>query len=101
MFLRRRSAGQSVLTVPVPPATPGANDPLNEVVITATRVPEPMDTALESIFIIDRTELADSLAIDVAICCACSPGLISLASAGQGNPNHCSSAAPTAISRSS
>jgi vitamin B12 transporter len=70
----------------VPPATPGANDPLNEVVITATRVPEPMDTALESIFIIDRTELADSLAIDVGDLLRLQPGLDIARVGGPGQP---------------
>jgi vitamin B12 transporter len=37
----------------------------NEVVVTATRVPEPVDQALEPIIVIDRAALENSLAVDV------------------------------------
>ncbi len=39
--------------------------PLNEIIVTATRVAEPVDQALEPILIINREALEDSLAIDV------------------------------------
>ena len=38
---------------------------LSETVVTATRVPEPADQALEPLIVIDRAALEDSLAIDV------------------------------------
>jgi vitamin B12 transporter len=38
---------------------------LSEMVVTATRVPEPVDQALEPVIVIDRAILEDSLAIDV------------------------------------
>jgi len=38
---------------------------LSEMVITATRVPEPVDQALEPVIVIDLATLEDSLAIDV------------------------------------
>jgi vitamin B12 transporter len=38
---------------------------LSEMIITATRVPEPADQALEPVIVIDRAALEDSLAIDV------------------------------------
>jgi vitamin B12 transporter len=76
---------QSALTVPAP-AAPQANDPLNEIVVTATRVPEPVDTALEPIFIIDRAELADSLAVDVGDVLRYQPGLDIARVGGPGQP---------------
>jgi vitamin B12 transporter len=79
------ASAQSVLTVPAP-AAPVANDPLNEIVITATRVPEPVDTALEPIFIIDRAELADSLAIDVGELLRYQPGIDIARVGGPGQP---------------
>jgi vitamin B12 transporter len=79
------ASAQSVLTVPAP-AAPATNDPLNEIVITATRVPEPLDTALEPIFIIDRAELADSLAVDVGDLLRYQPGLDIARVGGPGQP---------------
>ena len=38
---------------------------LGEMVVTATRVPEPVDQALEPVTVIDRATLEDALAIDV------------------------------------
>jgi vitamin B12 transporter len=38
---------------------------LSETIVTATRVPEPADEALEPVIVIDRAALEDSLAIDV------------------------------------
>ncbi len=46
-------------------AADNPNASLNEIVVTATRVPEPVDQALEPILVIDRAALEDSLAIDV------------------------------------
>jgi vitamin B12 transporter len=77
---------QSALTVPAPPPAPAANDPLNEIVITATRLPEAIDTALEPIIVIDRAELADSLAIDVGDLLRLQPGLDIDRVGGPGQP---------------
>src|SRR5258708_26928512 len=38
---------------------------LNEVIVTATRVREPADKALEPVIVIDRAALENSLAVDV------------------------------------
>jgi len=43
----------------------GSSSPLDEVVVTATRVAQPASQALEPIVIIDRAALEDSLALDV------------------------------------
>lgn len=44
---------------------PDSGASLNEITVTATRVAQPVDQALEPILVINRAELADSLAIDV------------------------------------
>jgi vitamin B12 transporter len=41
------------------------SDPLDEVTVTATRVPEPASLALEPVLIIDRAALEESVAIDL------------------------------------
>jgi len=41
------------------------NDPLNAIIVTATRVAEPASQALEPVLIIDRAELEDSVAVDL------------------------------------
>ncbi len=46
-------------------AAADSNDPLNEIIVTATRVAEPASLALEPVLIIDRAELEDSVAIDL------------------------------------
>ncbi len=46
-------------------ADPDSGSPLDEITVTATRVAEPVGQALEPILVINREELADSLAIDV------------------------------------
>src|SRR5208283_4629904 len=46
-------------------ADPDSGSPLDEIIVTATRVAEPVGQALEPILVINREELADSLAIDV------------------------------------
>jgi vitamin B12 transporter len=46
-------------------AADNPNASLNEIVVTATRVAEPIGQALEPILVIDRAALEDSLAIDV------------------------------------
>ncbi len=46
-------------------AADNPNASLNEIVVTATRVPEPIGQALEPVLVIDRAALEDSLAIDV------------------------------------
>ncbi|MGO9036725.1 MAG: TonB-dependent receptor plug domain-containing protein [Steroidobacteraceae bacterium] len=47
------------------PADSDSGSPLDEITVTATRVAEPVGQALEPILVINREELADSLAIDV------------------------------------
>src|ERR1035438_1803538 len=44
---------------------PDSDASLNEITVTATRVAQPVDQALEPILVINRAELSDSLAIDV------------------------------------
>ena len=51
--------------VPVAQAAADAGTSLNDIIVTATRVAEPLELALEPILVINRAELADSLAIDV------------------------------------
>ncbi len=46
-------------------AAADTNDPLNEIIVTATRVAEPASQALEPVLIIDRAELEDSVAVDL------------------------------------
>ena len=46
-------------------AAAGPSDPLDEVIVTATRVAEPASLALEPVLVIDRAELEDSVAIDL------------------------------------
>jgi vitamin B12 transporter len=86
LFHVAQASAQSVLTVPAPAPAANPNDPLNEIVITATRVPEPIDTALEPILIIDRAELAASLAIDVGDLLRLQPGLDIGRVGGPGQP---------------
>jgi vitamin B12 transporter len=38
---------------------------LNDIIVTATRVPEPADKALEPVIVIDRATLENSLAVDI------------------------------------
>ena len=49
----------------LPASAAAANDPLNEVIVTATRVAEPAELALEPVVVIDRDVLQNSLAVDV------------------------------------
>jgi vitamin B12 transporter len=53
----------SLAAVGAPTEDSGAS--LSEVIVTATRVPEPAGQALEPVLVIDRVDLEDSLAIDV------------------------------------
>lgn len=46
-----------------PSTSPG--EPLSELVVTGTRVAQPLDQALEPVLLIDRSELENSLATDV------------------------------------
>jgi len=47
------------------PAASDPNAPLSEVIVTATRVAQPLERALEPVLLIDRAALEDSLASDV------------------------------------
>jgi vitamin B12 transporter len=53
----------SLVAVAAPAEDSGAS--LSEIIVTATRVPEPADQALEPVLVIDRAALEDSLAIDI------------------------------------
>jgi vitamin B12 transporter len=64
----------------------GANDPLNEIVVTATRTPEPVDQALEPIILIDRVTLENSLALDIGDVLRYQAGLDIGRSGGPGQP---------------
>lgn len=59
---------------------------LSETVITATRVPEPADLALEPLIVIDRAALEDSLAIDVGDVLRFHAGIDIGRSGGPGQP---------------
>lgn len=67
-----------------PPADPDAS--LDEIVVTATRVPEHVSQALESIVVIDRAALQDSLALDVGDLLRFHAGLDIDRSGGPGQP---------------
>jgi len=59
---------------------------LNEIVVTATRVPEPADRALEPVLYIDRAALENSLAIDIGDVLRFHAGLDIARSGGPGQP---------------
>jgi vitamin B12 transporter len=67
-------------------AEPESGSSLNEITVTATRVAEPVDQALEPILVINRAELADSLAIDVGDVLRYHAGLDIGQSGGAGQP---------------
>jgi vitamin B12 transporter len=69
-----------------PTSTAGANDPLNEIVVTATRTPEPVDQALEPIILIDRVTLENSLALDIGDVLRYQAGLDIGRTGGPGQP---------------
>jgi vitamin B12 transporter len=91
-FLHRTGAlaAYSLLCLPVAhaqsSAASGANDPLNEIVVTATRTPEPVDQALEPIILIDRPTLENSLALDIGDVLRYQAGLDIGRSGGPGQP---------------
>jgi vitamin B12 transporter len=63
-----------------------ADDGLDEIVVTATRVPEPATRVLEPIVLIDRAALEDSLGIDVGDVLRFHAGLDIGRSGGPGQP---------------
>jgi len=67
---------------------PGANsaESPGEVFVTATRVPQPVDMALEPIIVIDRSELENSLALDIGNVLQFKPGLDIARTGGPGQP---------------
>lgn len=65
---------------------PPADDPLNEIVVTATRSAQPAGQALEPIIVIDRATLEDSLAMDVGDVLRYYAGLDIGRSGGPGQP---------------
>lgn len=69
----------------VAPAPP-TDDPLHEIVVTATRSSQPASQALEAIVVIDRQALEDSLATDVGDILRFHAGLDIGRSGGPGQP---------------
>jgi vitamin B12 transporter len=69
-------------------AVPSTNpaDPMNEIVVTATRVPQPASQLLEPMVLIDRKALEDSLAMDVGDVLRFNAGLDIGRSGGPGQP---------------
>jgi len=67
-------------------AEPESGSSLNEITVTATRVAEPVDQALQPILVINRAELADSLAIAVGDVLRYHAGLDIGQSGGAGQP---------------
>jgi vitamin B12 transporter len=63
-----------------------AADPLREIVVTATRTPEPIDQALEPVILIDRATLQNSLALDIGDVLRYQAGLDIGRSGGPGQP---------------
>jgi vitamin B12 transporter len=59
---------------------------LSELIVTATRVPEPADQALEPVIVIDRAALEDSLAIDIGDVLRFHAGIDIDRSGGPGQP---------------
>ena len=59
---------------------------LNEIIVTATRVPEPADKALEPVVVIDRRAIEDSLAVDIGDLLRFHAGLDIGRSGGPGQP---------------
>lgn len=59
---------------------------LGDVVVTATRIPEPVNQVLESVVVIDRAALQNSLAVDVADVLRFHAGLDIGRSGGPGQP---------------
>lgn len=70
----------------LPAAANSSNDPLSEIVITATRVAQPAGRALESVVLIDRAALENSLASDVGDLLRFHAGLELGRSGGPGQP---------------
>lgn len=70
----------------LPPAAARNEDPLSEIVITATRVAQPARQALESVVLIDRVALENSLASDVGDVLRFHAGLDLGRSGGPGQP---------------
>jgi vitamin B12 transporter len=59
---------------------------LSEMIVTATRVPEPADQALEPVIVIDRATLEDSLALDVGDVLRFHAGIDTGRTGGPGQP---------------
>ena len=75
--------------------------PDSDIVVTATRVPTPLDEILPSTIVIDRETIDRSWRPTPPICCGSTPGSSSPATAVQASRRRCSSAARRAITRSS
>jgi vitamin B12 transporter len=81
MLLSLASAGVQCAAPSTDPA-----DPMNEIVVTATRVPQPASQLLEPIILIDRKALEDSLAMDIGDVLRFQAGLDIGRSGGPGQP---------------
>ncbi|MGH8253354.1 MAG: TonB-dependent receptor plug domain-containing protein [Steroidobacteraceae bacterium] len=68
------------------PATTNAYEPLGEIVVTATRVAQPVSQALEPVVLVDRATLENSLASDVGDVLRFHAGLDLGRSGGPGQP---------------
>jgi vitamin B12 transporter len=85
----RTGAVASCLIIIFAAARAQAADPdtaLNEIIVTATRVREPADKALEPVVVIDRAALEDSLAVDIGDLLRFHAGLDIGRSGGPGQP---------------
>jgi vitamin B12 transporter len=69
-----------------PPAASSPDDKLTEIVVTATRGPQPVSQALEPVIVIDRPALENSLAIDVGDVLRFNAGLDIGRTGGAGQP---------------
>ena len=79
-------AGCLVLFFAAVRAQADANTSLNEIIVTATRVQEPADKALEPVVVIDRAAIEDSVAVDVGDLLRFHAGLDIGRSGGPGQP---------------
>jgi vitamin B12 transporter len=89
MISHRTAILIAILTPVINSQAAGVDDagtPLSEMIVTATRVPELADQALEPVIVIDRAALEDSLAIDVGDLLRLHAGIDIGRSGGPGQP---------------
>jgi vitamin B12 transporter len=87
-FLRPvlRSSVIALIVAAMPPASAGDADPLAAVVVTATRVPAPLQEVLAPVIVIDRETIERSAATDVADLLRFHAGLDVARNGGPGQP---------------